>query len=118
MYAPPPRRRGRLRMPSDDRLLDLLDAHLEGRLTAAEARELSGRLRASAEARRVFWQYAEQHAQIQDVLSETRGLDLALTESGDPADTPPPLPIAPRTRRRTLTWAAALAALAAAVLVV
>ena len=45
-------------MPSDDSLLELLEAHLEGRLTTAEAAELSARLR-SAEARRLFWQYAE-----------------------------------------------------------
>ena len=61
----------------DDRLLDLLDAHLEGRLTSAEADELRYALRCSPQARELYWAYVEQHALLEDVLAEARGADLA-----------------------------------------
>ncbi len=64
----------------DDRLLHLLDAYLENRLTDSEAGELRDVLRAAPEVRRTFWEYVEQHALIEDLLGESRGRDLALIE--------------------------------------
>lgn len=98
---------------SDDRLLSLLEAHLEGRQTPPEREELTSLLRSSAQARRRYWAYVEQHALIEDVLSETRGMDLANAFADAPAARPSPA--APRGRR--WAWAGALASLAALLLI-
>src|SRR4051812_37055654 len=78
----------------DGHLLALLEAHLENRLTPAEAEELRLQLRSSPAVRQQFWEYVEQHALIEDVLSEGRGRDLALHQTGealrfDSGDSPP-----------------------------
>jgi hypothetical protein len=67
----------------DDRLLDLVDAYVENRLTDADAAELRELLRQSDQARQVFWECIAQHALIDDILSEGRGRDLALAEAGE-----------------------------------
>lgn len=94
----------------NDRLLYLLEAYLEDRLTDAEAAELRAVLRASPEARRAFWEYVEQDALVEDVLAEARGRDLAALERGEPAAPAPP-------RGRSRARVAALLALAAGLLV-
>lgn len=45
-------------------LEQLIEAYLEDALGAAEAKELSRRLRSDAEARRIYWQRAESHAAL------------------------------------------------------
>src|SRR3712207_5320587 len=50
---------------NDDNLSALLDKYVEGALTAAECEDLSARLRASAQARRTFWEYVQAHALLQ-----------------------------------------------------
>lgn len=100
----------------DDRLLDLLDAHLDGRLTPPEADELRAILRSSPEARERYWAYVEQQALLRDVLAEARGADLAFVEERLTAPSPPPHEQAPAARRRRpLRWVA-LAAVAAVLL--
>ena len=50
---------------NDSRLQELVDAHLEQRLTAMDAEELSALLTASPEARRFFWRQASMHGLLQ-----------------------------------------------------
>lgn len=100
----------------DDRLLDLLDAHLEGRLSPPEADELRAALRCSLQARELYWAYVEQHALLEDVLAEARGADLAFLEESL-TDTSLLRPTRPTTARRHLPAWAALAAVAAALLI-
>ncbi len=108
-----------------DRLLELLDAYLENRLDEVEAGELRDQLRVSPEARRLFWEYVEQHALLEDVLGEVRGRDLALFDVSDPLEAPaialvPSAAIASSKpgRWRWFPWVGVLAALAATVLLV
>lgn len=107
----------------NDRLFDLLNAYLENRLTDIEAGELRELLGVSPEARRLFWEYVEQHALLEDVLSEVRGRDLALFDVSDSTEAPfiadvPPASAVPSEagRKQWVRWAGALAAVAATVL--
>jgi ferric-dicitrate binding protein FerR (iron transport regulator) len=104
---------------TDDRLLALLEAHLEGRLTPVEADDLRAELRASPRARQRYWEYVEQHVLIEDILSESRGRDLALLEGGEPvaAERTASGDLPRRGRRwRAGLWSGAGAALAAGLL--
>ncbi len=107
----------------NDRLFDLLDAYLENRLTDIEAGELRELLRVSPEARRLYWEYVEQHALLEDVLGEVRGRDLALFDVSDSTEAlviadGPPAPAVPSKagRKRWVRWVGALVTLAATVL--
>lgn len=64
-----------------DRLVVLFDDYLERRLTADGRDALNVALREDAEARRLFWEYAHQHALLADVIAERRGHRLALDEA-------------------------------------
>lgn len=100
-----------------DRLLDLLDAYLEGHLAPSEVEELGAALRSSPEARTRYWAYVEQHALLQDVLAEGRGTDLALVEGRLTAL--PSLHEAPRAVQRPRgRWGRAPAGVAAVLLLV
>lgn len=57
----------------EERLLELLDAHLDGALDAVGRGELEAELTVSADARRIYWEYAAQHALIREALLEERG---------------------------------------------
>ncbi len=107
----------------DNHLHPLLEAYLENRLTAAEASELRTLLRSSPFARQRFWEYVEQHALLEDILTEARGMDLALLQrdeslaalasgQGEPAQSVTPGPASPR----RLLGLGALMALAAGLL--
>jgi len=125
----------------EDRLLELVDAYLENRLTDPETGELRELLRTSPEARQTFWEYVEQHVLIDDLLAEARGRDLALAEEAAPGSsgvrgcrpvigdsTPSPQPLSPKGRgasqqsrhldggRHFSAWAGALTAVAAGLL--
>ena len=78
-------------------LHDLLERTLEGRLSEADAAELTQLLRSSPAALRSYWECVANHAFIEDVLRESRGRDLALLEhevKPDPAVS----------RRRSARW--------------
>jgi WD40 repeat protein len=64
--------------------MELLDAYLDGRLTAAERADLSATLASSPEACRLFWSAIHQHAQIAELFAEARGLALAQEEQPFP----------------------------------
>ena len=68
---------------NDPRLLDLLDKYLEQMLSDEERRELEELLAASPDARRTFWEVADQHALMRELAAEEQGLDLARQETGD-----------------------------------
>lgn len=53
------------------KLDDLIDRFLDGSLDAAQARELSGRLEESPEARERYWEHASLHALLEDSLQTT-----------------------------------------------
>ncbi len=90
------------------RLLDLLDALVDGALDDAGRAELEELLLDSAEARRVYWEYLRQHAMVRELLMEKGGSRLALGAAGR----------APAVRRpKRLLIAFAVAAAAAAVLI-
>ena len=55
---------------NESRLLDLIDAHLDGRQTEREHAELEAALRESEQWRAVYWEYALQHATVHQVLTE------------------------------------------------
>ncbi|MFN4260266.1 MAG: FecR domain-containing protein [Gemmataceae bacterium] len=119
----------------EDRLFHLLDAYLENRLSDAEAEELRDRLRAAPQTRQIFWDYIEQHALIEDILSEARGRDLAMLSGDETFDASPaaapfipgPLPsmadlgpggLKPKSVLAPFTlWAGLLVAVAAALLI-
>ena len=101
----------------DDRLVYLLNAHLENTLTEEEVKEFRELLRSSPESRRQYWEFVEQHALVEDILAEQRGHDLALTEDvqavfATPASTKP----MPRKRSRWLAMSLILTTMAAAIL--
>ncbi len=86
-------------MPVNDaRLLELIDRHLDGRLSPEEAAELSAALARSPEACRRFWESAHTHALLSELVAEGAGRKLADDESA-------PLPLRPRPR--LAAWAAA-----------
>jgi WD40 repeat protein/ferric-dicitrate binding protein FerR (iron transport regulator) len=110
------------------RLLELFDAYLDRRLDEAGWAAVNAELAGSAESRRLFWEYAHQHALLAELLAEARGRRLAEQEtcaSCSPSLTPIPLlrsngrsgGLPPR-RRRAARWLAGMAAavLAAVVL--
>jgi ferric-dicitrate binding protein FerR (iron transport regulator) len=87
------------------RLHELLELHIENRLDAVGQTELTALLRADPESRRSFWEAIEQHAEIGNILSASRGRDLALVEQMESmAETLPVRPILPGTR----SWSARL----------
>ena len=55
---------------TDERLDDLIDQHLNGTLSAARRRELEERLLHSATDRARFWELAEIHVMLQEVLQQ------------------------------------------------
>jgi ferric-dicitrate binding protein FerR (iron transport regulator) len=59
------------------RLLDLLEAYLEQRLTVGEKAELQEALLSSDEARRTFWEYIHQHSLTRELLQEAEGTQIA-----------------------------------------
>lgn len=65
---------------TDDRLDELLEGHLDSRLTEAEVAELQAELRVSPAARQRYWDAVEQHVLVEDILREARGQDLAAVE--------------------------------------
>ncbi|HVS40381.1 MAG TPA: FecR domain-containing protein [Gemmataceae bacterium] len=62
------------------RLHDLLESHLENRLSDADRTDLGAELASSREACRAFWESAHQHALIGELLAESRGYEMALRE--------------------------------------
>ena len=54
------------------RLEELIDAHLDGRLTAADKAELEALLLASPEARRAFWEHASLHGLTHEAVQLKR----------------------------------------------
>jgi len=97
-----------------DRLFELFEAFLENRLTPSGADELRAELRSSPLVRQQYWDYVEQHAQIADILSETRGRDLALLEGGVPVAPPTEtcVLVGRATKRRVGAWAGLAVAVA------
>ncbi len=65
---------------NETHLQKLVDAHLEDRLTPAEAAELSLLLTSSAEARRFFWRHASMHGLLQRA-AQLEWLGLAQSDS-------------------------------------
>ena len=55
---------------NENRLLELIDAHLDNRQTDAEHAELEAALRDSEQWRQVYWEYTLQHAAVHQVLAE------------------------------------------------
>lgn len=90
-----------------DRLLELLDAYLEGRLSDPDRAALGAELVASPQARRLFWECAQQHALLAEVVAEARGRRLAREEL-DLLSPPAPRRLALAV---AVSWVAALAAL-------
>jgi hypothetical protein len=83
---------------TDERLDQLIDAHLNGAMTDDERRELDARLLHSAADRGRFWQLSETHVLLHE------GLQQRVTE--------PPLKSTPRRVSHPLRWLAAAAAIA------
>ncbi|HTL52200.1 MAG TPA: FecR family protein [Planctomycetota bacterium] len=65
----------------EQRHINLLEAYIDSRLTQDERRELEMLLVNSAPMRMLFWEYMQQHAFTQELLSEAQGRSIALTES-------------------------------------
>jgi len=61
----------------EGRLLDLLDEYVDGRSSAAGLAELESLLGSSAAARRIYWEYLQQHAMIGQLQQERAGEKLA-----------------------------------------
>ena len=62
------------------RLHELLESYLENRLSDAGRAELGRELASSRDSCRVFWDCAEQHALVGELLAEQRGYAMALRE--------------------------------------
>jgi WD40 repeat protein len=90
---------------NEARLLQLIEAHLESRLSPGEAAELSAELVRSPEARRKFWEVAQTHALLFDLVAEGAGRQLARAEAR------------PRPRRPLRRWWGWVSAAAASLLV-
>jgi ferric-dicitrate binding protein FerR (iron transport regulator) len=85
----------------ETRLLDLLDDYLEGNLEGGDSAELQSTLRASADARRVYWEYLGGHALIRELELERAGATMA---AGDISGA------VPKNAARRAKWAALAAA--------
>jgi hypothetical protein len=81
---------------TDERLDRLIDAHLDGEMTEAERRELEERLLHSAADRVRFWELAETHAALHEVLQRRLAASAALAETS-------PRAALPAARRQRLT---------------
>ena len=64
----------------DPTLLSLLEKYIEGTLDDASRAELEKRIVSSADTRRIFWEYLEQHAFIRELSGEAKGRALARLE--------------------------------------
>jgi ferric-dicitrate binding protein FerR (iron transport regulator) len=93
-----------------DRLPDLLDAYHDGRLTEADHAALCALLASSPDACRRFWEAAQQHALLVDLLAEARGLALAQAEQGLKLYDPDGKQAASRSARLLRLWLALTAA--------
>jgi len=93
---------------NDERLDQLIDAHLSGEMTEAERRELEERLLHSAADRARFWELAETHT----VLHEARQRQLAGCAAV--AEPPPRVSLLSAWWRWSLPWGAAAAVLVVA----
>jgi sugar lactone lactonase YvrE len=63
-----------------ERLLDLLEAYFDQRLSDEDGTVLNAALAESADARRLFWEVAHQHVLLGELLAEARGRLLAREE--------------------------------------
>lgn len=91
------------------RLLELFDAYLDRRLDESGWAALNAELHGSAATRRLFWEYAQQHALLAELIAEARGLELAEEEACS-ACRPIPLTPTPPPPRRAGRWMLAMAA--------
>ncbi len=96
---------------TDERLDDLIDQHLNGTLSGARRRELEERLLHSATDRARFWELAETHVMMQEVLQQ-RLVPPAIKDCSAPAAIDPaPVPVAAQ-QMRWLPWSPLTAAAA------
>jgi hypothetical protein len=72
-----------------ERLLDLLDAHLDARLEDGTRAELEREIRDSADARSVYWQYCRQHALVRELEQERAGERLSMEPAASAAGAVP-----------------------------
>jgi ferric-dicitrate binding protein FerR (iron transport regulator) len=94
---------------NETRLLDVLDALLDGSLEPAGREELEAALLSSPRLRRCYWEYLQQHSLTRELLMESLGRGLA----GRAAVAHPDRP-----RSAAARWLAGLAAAAAGLLAV
>jgi hypothetical protein len=73
---------------NDQNLLPLLEKYIEGTLDDAGRAELEKQIVSSIEARRIFWEYLEQHAFIGELGGEAKGRALARLEKPPTRRTP------------------------------
>ncbi len=93
---------------NDERLDQLIDAHLNGEMTEAERRELEERLLHSAADRARFWELAETHTVLHEAMQRQ------LADCAAVAATPPRASLLAAWRSWSLPWAAAAALVVAA----
>ncbi len=93
---------------NDERLDQLIDAHLNGEMTEAERHELEERLLHSAADRARFWELAETHTVLHEAMQRQLAGCTAVAEP------PPRASLLSAWRRWSLPWAAAAALLAVA----
>jgi ferric-dicitrate binding protein FerR (iron transport regulator) len=93
------------------RLADLLDAYLDGRLADADHAALCALLASSPDACRSFWESAQQHALLVDLMAEAKGLALAHEEQALKLHDPEGRQTASRSARLLRLWLALTAAM-------
>lgn len=74
---------------NSEKLFSLIAGMLDGKLSPEEWNELAELLRTSAAARKLYWEMVDQDAQLQDLVRESAGRDLASLAIGDSSELPP-----------------------------
>lgn len=75
---------------NSEKLFSLIADMLDGKLSPEEWNELAEMLRTSAAARKLYWEMVDQDAQLQDLVRESAGRDLASLAVRDSSELPPP----------------------------